>query len=257
MDEIVELGLSLVDKYQHAGIFRKSCRIPNNIFGSADYLALVAYPSIRSDEKRSNFKDAMLSALLKESCKTRGIRKADKTMLAQRLGLSKDMIWRDIDRAITGGTKKDGGGTKKLIDRFHSYHVFRAYDSALSDDANLTFEQVLGEISTAYESQQSKVSDSETRIENLKRTFRQSRPVLHLTWGLVESFKLKGWATDTGQLCYGVKPAIHDPSWLPEALDLAKIVLGLQLVEYESAKLNGKRLRSHKFDPQEIIYIHF
>ena len=174
----------------------------------------------------------------------------------QILGLEKEMIWRDIDRAITGGTKKDGGGTKKLIDRFHAYHAFRSYDNALSDDAGLTFEQVLGHISTVYESKQSKISEPEVRIENLKRTFRHSRPVLHLTWGVIESFKRKGWTNDKGQLCYGVKPAIYDPSWLPEALDTAKIVLGLQLLEYESEKLNGKKLRSHKFDPKEVIHVH-
>lgn len=91
-----------------------------------------------------------------------------------------------------GDSNKLGGGTKKLLDRFHAYHVFRAYDNALSDDAGLTFEHVLGHISTVYESKQSKVSQPETRIENLKRTFRQSRPVLHLTWGIVDSFQSKG-----------------------------------------------------------------
>lgn len=258
MNELVELGQYLVDSYRDNGSFSRVDLVSNNVCGSADFMALIAYPLLKDNDKRKRFKDAMLNAAFKETCQRKKLNSKTREQLAEVLGLDTEMIWRDIDRAITGGVqKKIGGGTKKIIDRLHSYHVFRAYDHALEDDAGLTFEEILSRISVVYESKQSKFSDPKTRIENLKRTFRLSRPVMHLTYGMVESFKLKGWTNDNNQLCYGVKPAIYDPSWLPEALKVAKTVLGLQLVEYESIKRKGKKYRNHLFDPQEIIHVHF
>ncbi|MDK9761899.1 hypothetical protein KI743_07775 [Vibrio sp. D420a] len=255
MADLVELGLELVDFYKSEGLFSKSQAISNDVRGAADYLALVAYPAEEDNHHRIKFRDAMLSAALKEYTKNKGISAKERNSLEKHLCIQENMIWRDIDRAITGGPNKVGGGTKKLLDRFHAYHVFRAYDNALSDDAGLTFEHVLGHISTVYESKQSKVSQPETRIENLKRTFRQSRPVLHLTWGIVDSFQSKGWSNENNQLSLGVKPAIFDPSWIAKALELSKVVLGLQLVEHEAHKCNGRKYRGHKFAPDEIIHL--
>lgn len=257
MSDLVELGLTFVDEYCCKDIFKRIVCISNDISGAADFISLVAYPLKKDDKHRVRFRDAMLNAALNGYCKRKSICKNEKSKLIRQLGIQKPLIWRDIDSAITGGTKKLGGGTKKLTERFHAYHVFRAYDNALADDAGLSFRHVLEHISTAYESNHLKVSDIESRIHSFKRTFRQSRPVLHLTYGLVESFKSKGWTNEYGQLCYGVKPAILDPSWLPEAIEISKVVLGLQLAEHEQGNLKGQQLRGHKFDPKEIVYLYF
>lgn len=253
MNTLVKDGLMLCENYLHKEKFNKINYLSNNYLGAATYMAFVAYPS--NKKYRDKFKEAMINAYLVDYSKMQGVKRTKKELL-QKLGI-KDMIWRDIDRAITGGGRKVGGGTRKLIDRFHSYHAFRAYDQAISNNKNISFQTVLGEISKGYESSGSKMSDPYTRIENLKRVFRESRPVLHLTWGLVESFKGKGWTNNIGQLSCGVKPAIYDPSWLVNAIDLSKVVLGLQLLEYESMKMNGNQLRNHKFDPNEIIWLDF
>lgn len=263
MSELTELGLSLVNKYCSEGIFSRIGTISSDISGAADFIAIVAYPLKKDDKQRAKFRDAMLSAALIEYCSRNSVGKGEKDRLIKSFGIKKTPIWRDIDIAITGGTKvifkdgreKIGGGTKKLTDRFHAYHVFRAYDKALADNSRISFKDVLHRISTAYESNHLKVSDIESKNNSFKRTFRQSRPVLHLTWGLVESFRSKGWTNTEGQLSYGVKQAILDPSWLPEAIELSKIVLGLQLAEHEQENLLGKTLRDHKFEPKEIIYL--
>ncbi|EGR5854860.1 hypothetical protein AAHL06_002760 [Vibrio parahaemolyticus] len=253
MKESVELGFLVVDKYRAENVFFSSFLVPNNHIGAAEYLAWVAYP--KDKKHRAKFRNAMLNAAINDYCKRRSVSKYEKIRLLNQHGISKDMIWRDIDIAITGGTEKVGGGTKKLIDRLHAYHVFRAYDKSLENEANLSFGTVLEKISRAYESEYLKSSDIESRINSFKRIFRQSRPVLHLTWGMVDSFISKGWANENGQLCYGVKPAILDPSWLPEALEKSKMILGLQLVENFQGKSHKKNLRDHKFDAKEIIDI--
>lgn len=256
MSELVELGFSYVDKYRSENKFCKSLSIPNNSIGAAEYLAWVAYPNDEDVRHRTKFRNAMLNAALNDYCKRKSVGRHEKLKLLKQFGILKDMIWRDIDIAITGGTEKAGGGTKKLSDRFHAYHAFRAYDKSLEDNAGLSFRSVLEHISTAYESKHLKVSDIESRINSFKRTFRQSRPVLHLTWGIVDSFTSKGWTNDKGQLCYGVKPAILDPSWLPEAIEQSRLILGLQLVEDLQDKVQGKPYRDHKFDAKEVIDLH-
>ncbi|ELJ8761042.1 hypothetical protein [Vibrio diabolicus] len=250
------LVLKLVDFYNAQGVFAKSKAIPLDSYGAAEYLALVAYPNNKDNHHRIKFRDAMLSAALKDYTRINGIGASYRNKLESDLGIKEDMIWRDINRAITGGTQKVGGGTKKIMHRLHAYHVFRAYDKSLSDGAGLTFEHVLGHISTVYESKQSKVSEPRTRIENLKRIFRESRPVLHLTWGMVSSFQSKGWTNENNQICHGVKSAITDPSWIVEALDVSKAVLGLELVEHEAHKYDGVQRRAHMFTPEEIIHLY-
>lgn len=85
--------------------------------------------------------------------------------------------------------------------------------------------------------------------------FRASRPVLHLVFGYVRSCISKGWINEQGQILHW-KQAIYDPSWLREALDIAEVVLGMQLIEYESKLSTGKPLRGHLFDPSEITHIY-
>lgn len=255
MSELTELGLSLVNQYCSEGIFGRIGTISSDISGAADFIAIVAYPLKKDDKQRAKFRDAILSAALIEYCSRKSIGKDEKDKLIKSFGIKKTPIWRDINIAITGGTQKLGGGTKKLTDRFHSYHAFRAYDKALAENSGMSFKHVLHHISVAYESNHLKISDIESKNNSFKRTFRQSRPVLHLTWGLVETFKSKGWTNTEGQLSYGVKQAILDPSWIPEAIELSKIVLGLQLVEHEQENRLGRNLRGHKFEPKEIIYL--
>ena len=256
MSELVELGFFLVDKCRTKNGFHRTLSIQNNSIGAAEYLAWVAYPNDKDVRHRTKFRNAMLHAALNDYCKRKSVDKHEKLKRLKQFGIPKDMIWRDIDIAITGGTTKTGGGTKKLIDRFHAYHAFRAYDKSLGDNAGLSFRSVLDHISTAYESEHLKFSDIESRIHSFKRTFRESRPVLHLTWGIVDSFTSKGWANEKGQLCHGVKPAILDPTWLPEALEQSKLILGLQLVEDLQEKVQEKTLRVHKFDAREVIDLH-
>lgn len=258
MDEIIQVGRSLVRLYASNSLSDKSFAwtgyVSNDTSGAADYLALLAYPCPKDDQRRIRFRDALLSALVIDDYKKHKDEFRKNRLMAS-FQLDKLMIWRDIDRAITGGPKKLGGGVKKLIDRFHAYHVFAAYDKALAEDANLTFENVLSHISTVYESSRSKLQDPEDRIDNLKKVLKVSRPVLHLVFGYVRSCASKGWINDQGQILHW-KQAIYDPSWLREALDIAEVVLGMQLIEHEFKLRTGKQLRTHKFEPSEITHIY-
>lgn len=258
MDEIIQAGRSLVRVYASNSLSDKSFAwtgcVLNDTSGAADYLALLAYPCPKDDQRRIRFRDALLSALVIDDYKKHKDEFRKNRLMAS-FQLAKLMIWRDIDRAITGGLNKLGGGVKKLIDRFHAYHVFAAYDKALAEDANLTFENVLSHISTVYESPRSKLQDPKDRIGNLKKVLRVSRPVLHLVFGYVRSCASKGWINDQGQILHW-KQAIYDPSWLSEALDIAEVVLGMQLIEHESKLITGKQLRRHEFEPSEITHIY-
>jgi hypothetical protein len=258
MDEIIQAGRSLVRVYASNSLSDKSFAwtgyVSNDTSGAADYLALLAYPCPKDDQRRIRFRDALLSACVIDDYKKHKDEFRKNRLMAS-FQIDQLMIWRDIDRAITGGTSKLGGGVKRLVDRFHAYHVFVAYDKALAEDANLTFENVLGHISTAYESPRSMLQDQEDRIDNLKKVFRASRPVLHLVFGYVRSCISKGWINEQGQIVHW-KQAIYDPSWLREALDIAEVVLGMQLIEYESKLRTGKQLRGHLFDPSEITHIY-
>ncbi|WP_419571573.1 hypothetical protein [Rheinheimera sp.] len=258
MNEIIKISRSLVSIYASNALpdksFARTGYVSNDTSGAADYLALLAYPCSTEDSKRIKFRNALLSAVVIDDYKTHKDIIRRNALIAS-FQLDKLMIWRDIDRAITGGPNKLGGGVKRLIDRFHSYHVFAAYDKALSDDAHLTHENVLSHISTAYESPRSKLQDAEDRLVNLKKVFRASRPVLHLVYGLVRSFASKGWVNDQGQILHW-KQAIYDSSWMNEALEIAEVILGMQLVEHESKLKTGKQLRGHLFDPSEITHIY-
>ena len=54
-----------------------------------------------------------------------------------------------------------------------------------------------------------------------------------------------------------VKPAIFDCRWLSQAIDVSQLILGMQLLEYESESKNGKKLRRHAFNPSEVVDIYF
>lgn len=258
MEEIIQAGRALVKVYGSNALpdrsFARTGYVSNDTSGAADYLALLAYPCLTDDAKRLRFRNALLSAFVIDDYKKHQDEfRKHKLMVC--FELDKLMIWRDIDRAITGGPNKLGGGVKRLIDRFRAYHVFVAYDKALAEDANLTFENVLSHISTAYESTRSILQEQENRIDNLKKVFRASRPILHLVSGYVRSCISKGWINEQGQILHW-KQSLYDPSWLREALELAEVVLGIQLIEHESKLRTGKQLRGHLFDPAEITHIY-
>lgn len=260
MDDVLKVGKFLVSLYASSSCdekaFARVAHISNDTSGAADYLALLAYPSPKDDSRRIHFRNALLSAFVRDEIKNSNDKsKVDVDSLMVSFELDKLMIWRDIDRAITGGVKKrTGGGVKKLIDRFQAYHAFCAYDRALSDGASLTWETVLSRISKAYESERSRLQDPDDRIDNLKKIFRASRPVLHLVFGYIRSISSKGWTNEKGQIPHLIS-SIYDPSWLKDALDISEVVLGMQLIEHESKLKIGKKLRGHTFEPSEITHI--
>lgn len=256
MDEFVKVSLQLLKQYRKNQDFLRSVPIEFSSVGAATYMSWVAYPSANQSNRRERFSQAMLSGAIREYGKLkRDICKRDRLM--QALGVGSLLSWRDIDSAITGKGQKIGGGTRKIIDRFHSYHAFMSYDNALERQLSVSFYDVLSKISTVYESVGSSISDEETRLDHLKRDFREGRPVLHLTGGLIESHRSKGWCNECGQLNQGVKPAIFDWSWLNQAIDVSQLILGLQLLEYESESKNGKKLRRHAFNPSEVVDVYF
>ena len=257
MNETIQIGKELVDLYAFGKSPERSFSrvgwVSDDCSGAADYLALLAYPLESEDSKRLKFRNAMLSALVRSECKNRGM-SATKDSMIDQFELPDLMIWRDIDRALTGGPNKVGGGVRKLIDRLHSYHVFTAFDSSLSQNAKTSFNDVLSHISTVYESPRSKIQDAEFRLDNLKKVFRASRPVIHLTYGYVVSCQSIGLANDLGQVPHIYK-VLSNPSWLSKAVEISEVVLGMQLYEYESALKTGIKLRAHKFAPAEVVYL--
>ncbi|MCS4306904.1 hypothetical protein M2404_001229 [Rheinheimera pacifica] len=257
MNEMVQIGKELINLYAFSESPKRSFSrvgwVSDDCSGAADYLALLAYPLESEDSKRINFKNAMLSALVRSECKGKGM-SAIKAKMIEQFGLSDLMIWRDIDRALTGSPNKLGGGVKKLKDRLHSHHVFVAYDSSLSQNAGCSFNDVLSHISSAYESRRSTFQEPDFRLDNLKKIFRASRPVIHLTYGYVISCQSIGLANDLGQVPH-INKMLRNPNWLGKALELSEVVLGLQLYEYESELKTGKKLRGHKFNPTEVVHL--
>lgn len=250
-------AFALVEHYRKNDKFKSSYTLNCSQKGAAEYLARIAYPHLVDHKRHRRFIDAMLSALIRDITKT-NIEKRLQYKLIEDFELDKLLIWRDIDTAITGKGEagKIGGGIGKIIERFHAYHAFMAYDFSLEKDASVTFIDTLSRVSTAYESKGSALSDKDTRLTHLKRAFRQSRPVLHLTGGLIESFLKKGWCNDRLQLNRGVKPALVDPSWLTYASEVGDLILGCQLLEHESGLRSGVKIRKHKFEPSEVIDVH-
>lgn len=256
MDEIVKIGLHLLEQYRKNNAFHRSIPIEFSSVGAATYMSWVAYPLAIQNKRRERFSHAMLSGAIREYGKVKGdLGARERLMLA--LGIDSLLSWRDIDSAITGKGDKIGGGTGKIIDRFHSYHVFMSYDNVLQRQLSVSFYDTLSEVSTVYESAGSSLSDEEIRLDHLKRDFREGRPVLHLTGGLIEAHRSKGWCNELGQLNQGVKPAIFDWDWLNQAIKISQLILGMQLLEYESELENGKKLRSHAFNPSEVVDIYF
>lgn len=256
MDGTLQAGFHLLERYRRINAFHISIPIELSAVGAATYMSWVAYPLVSQKKRRERFSHAMLSGAIRDYSKLKGDPDA-KQRLMLALGIDSLLIWRDIDSSITGKGDKIGGGTGKIIDRFHAYHAFMAYDNALERQLSVSFYDVLSKISTAYESVGSSLSDEETRLDHLKRDFREGRPVLHLTGGLIESHRDKGWGNEFGQLNLGVKPAIFDWSWLSRAIDVSQLILGLQLLEYESESKNGKKLRRHAFNPSEVVDVYF
>lgn len=252
MNDYAQAAFILVKRYRKQGKFRATVPIDFSSVGAARYLSYLAYPKVTEEGNRERFEEALLSGTAREYGLQKGSARS-REELAKLFGLEKVLAWRDIDAAYNGRGDKVGGGIKRLEERFHAYHVFRANDSAQADLVDVTFTEVLEKVSVAYESERSKLSEPEVRTRNLKRSFANSRAVLHLTGGMIAAHRAKGWCNEQGQLNRGLKPALGDWSWLPEALERADLELGLLLLEHESEKMTDKQLRKHKFEPSEVI----
>ncbi|WP_028863230.1 hypothetical protein [Psychromonas aquimarina] len=244
MSDEIKFGLALVKQYASENVFERIETLSLDIYGAVDFIALMAFPNVKDEKRKKRFSKAILNAYYRTSGKAH-IQELPEHFTKE---IDSKWPWKNIDQSINSGIRR-------LIIRFHSYHVFRFHDNALEKDPNHSFGSSIDYISTAYETNREKISDRAIRSNNHKRDFQHSRPVLHLTWGFVEACKTMGWTNELGQLSYGIRIAIENPSWLVEAIDTANLVLGLQLVEHCVANTSGKNLRKHKFDPAEIIYV--
>lgn len=224
-------------------LFAKTYHINGGYFGAAQYLALLAYPSKKEYPEMIKYFTSMISAYCRIYDKEQYDFFEKQSKEIQNAWLIKQP-WKNIDQTIRKGTKK-------LQKRLQAFHAYAAYDKAILNESNKTFEELLSWHSQAYESKRSKEQDEKHRLENLKRTIhRPSRPVYHLIEGYYEEHLIHYPLHERHPVA-----ALINSDWLERAIILARRRLSYELLDYHLNKQELQKPLKVKFEPTEIIHL--
>lgn len=224
-------------------MFAKTYHINDGYIGAAQYLALLAYPTKKEYSAMIKYFSSMVSAYCRSYDKEQYDFFEQQPEEIQNAWLLKKP-WRNIDQTLRKGAKK-------LQKRLQAYHAYAAYDKAILNESNKTFEELLSWSSKAYESNRSKEQDERHRLENLKRTVhRPSRPVYHLVEGYYEEHLIHYPVHERHPVA-----ALKNSEWLERAIILARRRLACELVDFHLNKQGRQKPLRVKFEPTEIIYL--
>lgn len=224
-------------------MFAKTYLICDGAIGCAQYLALLAYPSVKEVLARNKFFASMISAYC---------RFYDKNLLNEFRDCPKEIQdawlikkhWRTMKKTLNKVT----GRLKK---RHHAYHAYAAYNQSILDGAGKSFEEILSWISQAYESEGSKLQDPKGRIENLKtKIHRPCRPIYHLVQGYYEEHLIHYPISERHPM-----KALIDSDWLEGAIIRARKKLATELLDYDLNKHGIQKSQKLKFEPSEIVHL--
>ncbi|MDF2156192.1 hypothetical protein [Vibrio sp. CAU 1672] len=152
--------------------------------------------------------------------------------------------WKSVNQTISKGTKR-------LQKRLHAYHAYAAYNQAVLDGSDKSFEEILSWCSSAYESKLSMMQDSKHRMENLKRTIhRPCRPIYHLLEGYFQEHLINNPISER----HPVHALTHN-NWLENAIVTARRKLASELIDYHVNKLGLQKPLKLKFEPSEIVHL--
>lgn len=224
-------------------LFAKTYYINDGYFGAAQYLAILAYPARKEYSAMIRYFTSMISAY----CRTYDKEQYDffekQPKEIQDIWLLKQP-WKNIDQTIRKGSKK-------LQKRLQAFHAYSAYDKAILNESNKTFEELLSWHSQPYESKRSQEQDEKHRLENLKPTIhRPSRPVYHLIEGYYEEHLLHYPLHERHPVA-----ALINSDWLERAIILARRRLSCELLDYHFNKRELQKPLKVKFEPTEIIHL--
>ncbi|HIF9540030.1 TPA: hypothetical protein ACX6S1_000194 [Photobacterium damselae] len=223
--------------------FSKVYFINDGHIGCAQYLALLAYPSPEEGLDRNKFSASMISAYCRVNNNDLLNTLLEQPKTIQDAWLIKKP-WKSIDQTISKGVKR-------LQKRLQAYHAYSLHNQSVIENKKQSFEHCLSLVSTAYESNRSKLQDDKDRISNLKRIIhRPSRPIYHLIQGYYDEHLVR-YPLDIRH----PYEAILNTLWLEPAIITARRKLSSELLDYHLHLNNMQKQIKTTIIPNEVIHL--